>query len=112
MVDRTVYNLAVEWGGGWIPTPELALKIAKVLVCDYYDEAEWEAVQPLDIVLEGDIWHISTREGRKKDQRLDMEIAKRDGAIRHCEIQAPSFDALEAIHVRMSEKWKKERQSP
>ena len=110
--DRTVYDLLVHgYAGGWIQTPELARKIAKVLVCDYYDEIEWEAVQPLDIALEGDVWSISTGEGRRNDQRLTIKIAKRDGAIRRFEIQAASFDALEATRARLNRKWKDQRQS-
>jgi hypothetical protein len=109
--NDSVYDVVMYgYAGGLIQTPELALKIAEVLVNDYYDDVEWGAVQPLDIRLEGDVWHISTRKGLRKPRQLIMQIAKRDGRIIEFKMPA-TIEAAGATHVRLSGKWKKEQQN-
>jgi len=105
-----VYDLLIYgYAGGLIQTPQLALAIAKTLVCDYCDEIEWEAVQPLDVRLERDIWHICTRKELRKPRHLIMEIAKRDGQIRKFQMPA-TIGASERSNLRLSEAWKNEEQ--
>ena len=101
--------LMYDYAGGLIQTPQLALAIAKTLVFDYCDEIEWEAVQPLDIYLEADIWHICTRKDLRNSRRLIMEIAKRDGQIRKFQMPA-TIEASEKSNLRLSKAWKDEQQ--
>jgi hypothetical protein len=71
---------------GFVPTPEIAVKIAETILSQIYGEKQIEEQKPFLVKMEDEVWiihgnDVELRKHYEKFGTVYMEISKRDGKI-------------------------------